>query len=39
MMSNIVGVDDATQDIHIGQRVRVEWEDHEELSIPVFRPS
>ncbi len=39
MMSNIVGVEDATQDIHIGQRVRVDWEDHEELSIPVFRPS
>lgn len=38
LLSNIVGVDDPTTDISIGQRVTVEWEEHEELSIPLFRP-
>ena len=38
MLSNITGVDDPTKDVKIGQRVRVEWEDYEELSIPLFRP-
>jgi uncharacterized OB-fold protein len=38
MMSNVVGVDDPTTGVQIGQRVRVEWEDHEEVSIPLFRP-
>ncbi len=40
MMSTVVGVDDPTQDIHIGQRVRVEFEEQEEgdYPIPVFRP-
>ena len=39
MMSSIV-VDDPTEDIHIGQRVRVEFEKQEEgeYPIPVFRP-
>ena len=39
MFSNIVGVENALTDIEIGQRVSVEWEDHEELSLPLFRPA
>ena len=38
LLSNIIGVDDPTRDVHIGKRVRVEWEDHETLSLPLFRP-
>ena len=40
MMSSVIGVDDPTTDIHIGQRVKVEFEDQEEgdYPIPVFRP-
>lgn len=40
MLTNIVGVDDPTQDIAIGQRVRVEFEqqDSGDYPIPVFRP-
>ena len=40
MMSTIVGVDNPLQDIHIGQRVKVEFEqqDEGEYPIPVFRP-
>ena len=39
MMSSVV-VDDPTREIHIGQRVKVEFEkqDEGEYSIPVFRP-
>ena len=40
MMSSVVGVDDPTVDIHIGQRVKVEFEvqDEGDYPIPVFRP-
>ena len=40
MLTNIVGVDDPTQDVAIGQRVRVEFEpqDSGDYPIPVFRP-
>lgn len=40
MMSNIVGVTDPMEDIRIGQRVRVEWQDQGEsgISLPMFRP-
>lgn len=38
ILSNVIGVEDPTSDLAIGQRVRVEWEDHEELAIPLFRP-
>ncbi len=39
LLSNIVGVEDPAAELSIGQRLRVEWEDHEELSIPLFRPA
>lgn len=40
MLSNVVGVDNPSTDVHIGQRVRVEFEaqDSGEFPIPVFRP-
>jgi uncharacterized OB-fold protein len=30
-----IGADPAT--VHVGQRVQVGWEDHDEVSVPVFR--
>lgn len=38
LLSNIVGINDPQSDIRIGQKVEVEWEEHEELCIPLFRP-
>ena len=37
LMSNVIGVDDPSSDVHCGQRVQLEWEEHDELSIPLFR--
>ncbi|MEM8767327.1 MAG: OB-fold domain-containing protein, partial [Pseudomonadota bacterium] len=37
MLSNITGVEDPGS-LTVGQRVTVEWEEHEELAIPLFRP-
>jgi len=39
VLSNIVGVDDPTADLACGQRVKLTWEEHEELSIPLFTPA
>lgn len=39
LLTNIVGVDDQHADIQIGMRVEVEWEEHESLNIPLFRPT
>ena len=40
MMSGVIGVENPTTDIAIGQRVRVEFEEQEEgeYPIPLFRP-
>jgi hypothetical protein len=40
MLSNVVGVDDPTKDVKVGQRVKVEFEsqDSGDYPIPVFRP-
>ena len=37
MLSNVVGVDDV-ENVEIGQRVRVQWEDHDTVSLPAFTP-
>jgi uncharacterized OB-fold protein len=37
MISNVVGVD--VDDIRIGQRVRVEWSDQDEVALPLFTPA
>ncbi len=39
LVSNIVGVDDPVRDVRIGMRVRVRWEEHEELCLPLFEPA
>jgi len=36
MLSNVVGVD--AGNVHIGQRVRVTWEDQDGVSLPLFTP-
>jgi uncharacterized OB-fold protein len=37
ILTNFTGVDDPGT-LRIGQRVVVDWEEHEELSVPLFRP-
>jgi len=41
IMTNIVGVNDPTQDIRCGMRVKLRWEDQGEgdLSLPMFEPA
>jgi len=39
ILSNVVGVKDPLNDLKIGQAVEVEWEEHEELNIPLFKPA
>lgn len=39
VLSNIVGVEDPTIDLACGQRVKLTWEEHEELNIPLFTPA
>jgi uncharacterized OB-fold protein len=38
LATNIIGVEDPSTDVKIGQEVTLEWEEYEELSIPLFRP-
>lgn len=39
LLSNVVGVADPLKDVKIGMRVQVEWEEHAELNIPLFKPA
>ena len=39
ILSNVVGVADPLKDIHIGMPLELEWEEHETLCIPLFRPA
>ena len=39
IQSNIVGVEDPINDVKIGMKLEVEWEEHEDLSIPLFKPA
>ncbi len=36
ILSNIVGLAASDKEVSIGQRVTIEWEEHEALSIPLF---
>lgn len=36
ILSNIIGIEPSK--VTIGQKVRIEWEEHENLNIPLFRP-
>jgi hypothetical protein len=38
LLSNIVGIEDPSSDVHCGMAVRVEWEPHGDYAIPLFRP-
>ena len=38
IMSNVVGFGEP-EDLSIGQRVAVEWEDHDDVAIPLFHPA
>jgi uncharacterized OB-fold protein len=38
MLSNVVGLADPVHDTVIGRRVRVEWEDYQDVALPLFRP-
>ena len=37
-LTNVVGVEDPSVDIRVGQRVKVDWEDHDGLAIPLVSP-
>jgi hypothetical protein len=37
LLSNVVGVADPGKDLACGQRVEIEWEEHETVNIPLFR--
>ncbi len=38
LLSNIVDVADPNSDIQIGMPVTVQWEEHDEVCIPLFKP-
>lgn len=38
VLSNVVAQDGGTPDVQIGQRVRVLWEDYDEVALPLFTP-
>jgi len=38
ILSNVVGGADPLSDVSIGMAVQVEWEEHESLNIPLFKP-
>lgn len=37
LLSNVIDADH--QDIHIGMRVQIAWEDHGNVSLPLFKPA
>jgi uncharacterized OB-fold protein len=40
ILTNIVGVNDPTTDISVGQRVKVQWDDQESgIALPLFAPA
>jgi uncharacterized OB-fold protein len=39
ILSNLTGVADPSNEVKCGMRVQVEWEEHEALSIPLFKPA
>jgi uncharacterized OB-fold protein len=39
LLTNIVGVEDPSNELKIGQRLHLVWEEHEGLNIPLFEPS
>ena len=37
-LTNLIDLEDPLNDVEIGQRVAIEWEQHEELAIPLVKP-
>ena len=37
LLSNVIGIEDPGA-LEVGQRVQVDWEQHDALSIPLFKP-
>jgi uncharacterized OB-fold protein len=37
MMSNVVGLN-RVEDVQVGMRVKVQWEDYDEVALPLFAP-
>ncbi|MBV1906976.1 MAG: Zn-ribbon domain-containing OB-fold protein [Pseudomonadales bacterium] len=37
ILSNVIGI--SADEVSIGLRVQIEWEEHEELHIPLFKPA
>ena len=38
ILSNVVGVEDPVNDVQVGMKLEVEWEEHEDLNVPLFKP-
>ena len=38
ILSNIIDVEDPLEDVQIGMRVTLAWEEHEAVNIPLFKP-
>ena len=39
ILSNIVGVEDPLTEVAIGMPLEIEWEEHDDLCIPLFKPA
>jgi hypothetical protein len=39
ILSNIVGVEDPLTEVSIGMPLEIEWEEHDDLCIPLFKPA
>ena len=38
-LTNVIDIDDPLNDVCVGQRVELAWEEHDELSIPLVKPA
>jgi len=38
ILSNVIGIEDPINDVKIGMKLEVEWEEYEELTVPLFMP-
>ncbi len=39
ILTNVVGIEDPSTELKIGQRLQLVWEQHEGLNIPLFEPA
>ena len=37
-LTNVTGIENPDEDVRVGQRVQLVWEEHDELSIPLVQP-